>query len=98
MDKLVDRAAAMDMIKRLGEDDLIFLNKLIVERMKLISQARSTHQMGRFNIDDRVRFQTHRGQKTGVIMRLNKKTVSIRTDDGGKWNVSPLFLKAGKDV
>ena len=92
MDKLADRAAVKELIKKLGEDDLIFLNRLIVERLKLISQAKSTHQMARFNIGDRVGFQTHNGKKTGVIIRLNKKTASIRTDDGGDWNVSPLFL------
>lgn len=96
MDKLADRAAVMDMIKKLGEDDLAFLNRLIVERLKLISQAKSTHQMALFNTGDRVRFQTHNGQKRGIIIRLNKKTASIRTDDGGNWNVSPMLLNAEK--
>ena len=94
MDKLADRTAVMDLIKRLGEDDLIFLNKLIVERLKLIVQAKSTHYMARFNIGDRVGFRTHDGKKTGVIVRLNKKTVSIKTDDGADWNVSPVHLAA----
>ncbi len=94
MDKLADRVAVMDLIKRLGENDLIFLNKLIVERLKLIAQAKSTHHMARFNIGDRVEFRTHDGKKTGVIMRLNKKTASIRTDDGVDWNVSPVYLTA----
>ena len=98
MDKLADRAAVMDLIKKLGEDDLVFLNRLIVERLKLISQAKSTHQMAQFNIGDRVGFRTQNGKKTGIIVRLNKKTASIRTDDGGDWNVSPLFLNAEKDV
>ena len=93
MDKLADRIAVMDLIKRLGEDDLIFLNKLIFERLKLIAQAKSTHQMARFNIGDRVGFRTHDGKKIGV-MRFNKKTASIKTDDGADWNVSPVYLTA----
>lgn len=92
MDKLANRTEVMDMIKRLCEDDLLFLNKLIVERLKLISQAKSTHQMSRFNVGDRVSFHTNSGLKTGIIMRLNKKTASIKTDDGGNWNVSPSYL------
>ncbi|KKT34405.1 MAG: hypothetical protein UW24_C0032G0003 [Parcubacteria group bacterium GW2011_GWA2_44_12] len=92
MDKFTDRAAVMDLIKRLGENDLIFLNKLIIERLKLIAQAKSTHHMARFNIGDRVGFRTHDGKKTGIIMRLNKKTISIKTDDGADWNVSPVYL------
>jgi hypothetical protein len=97
MDKLADRTAVMELIKRLGENDLIFLNKLIVERLKLIAQAKSTHHMARFNIGDRVGFRTYDGKKIGVVMRLNKKTVSIKADDGGDWNVSPAYLTAEQD-
>ncbi|MBI5555555.1 MAG: hypothetical protein HY920_06885 [Elusimicrobia bacterium] len=94
MDKLADRTAVMALIKRLGENDLISLNKLIVERLKLIAQAKSTQHMARFNIGDRVGFRTHDGKKTGIVTRLNKKTVSIKTDDGADWNVSPVHLTA----
>ena len=31
---------------------------------------------------------------TGMITRDNKKTVSIVTDDGQRWNAAPHFLKA----
>jgi hypothetical protein len=90
---LVDRAAAAEAIRRMNEDDLRFLNRLIVERLKLISQARSTTMLARFNLGDRVSFPTNTGErKTGVIIRLNKKTASIATDDGQQWNVHPSFL------
>jgi len=81
------------MIERLTEEDLIFLNRTIVERLKLISQAKSTMVMSNFHIGDRVKFQTSSGeQKRGFIIRLNKKTVSIRTEDNMDWNVSPGLL------
>jgi hypothetical protein len=38
-------------IKELGEDELLYLNRLIVERLKLIAQEKSTRAMGRFNTD-----------------------------------------------
>jgi len=80
-------------IRHLGEDDLRFLNRLIVERLKLIAQARSTALMARFNTGDRVGFQAPTGEwKSGRIQKLNKKTVSILTDDGHQWNVSPGLL------
>jgi len=34
--KIVDRVSAVEAIKRLNEEDLLFLNRLIVERLKLI--------------------------------------------------------------
>ena len=91
--ELVDRAAAVEAIRRMNEDDLRFLNRLIVERLKLIGQARSTTMLARFSVGDRVSFQSTSGErKAGVIIRLNKKTASIATDDGQHWNVHPGFL------
>jgi len=90
---LTDRNAAAESIRRLGEDDLRFLNHLIVERLKLIAQAKSTVLMSRFNTGDRVGFQTSTGEwKSGIIQKLNKKTATILTDDGHHWNVSPGLL------
>jgi len=90
---LVDRAAAVEAISRMNEDDLRVLNRLIVERLKLIAQARSTVMLALFSVGDRVSFRNTSGeQKSGVIIRLNKKTASIATDDGQHWNVHPSFL------
>jgi hypothetical protein len=90
---LVDRVVAAETIRRMNEEDLRFLNRLIVERLKLIGQARSTVMLARFSVGDRVSFQYTSGeQKVGVIVRLNKKTASIATDDGQHWNVHPGFL------
>jgi len=91
--ELLDRTTAVEAIARMNEDDLRFLNRVIVERLKLIGQARSTAMMARFNVGDRVSFQSTVGErKAGVIIRLNKKTASIATDDGQQWNVHPGFL------
>jgi hypothetical protein len=91
--KIVDRVSAVEAIKGLNEDDLLFLNRLIVERLKLISQARSTSLMVRFTGGDRVGFQAPDGRRLeGIVLRLNKKTVSIATDDGHQWNVAPGLL------
>ena len=92
--KIVDRISAVEAIKRLNEEDLLFLNRLIVERLKLISQARATTLMTGFTKGDRVGFQAPDGRAMeGIVLRLNKKTVSIVTDDGHRWNVAPGLLR-----
>jgi hypothetical protein len=92
---LKDRNSAAEAIRHLGEEDLRFLNRLIVERLKLIAQAQSTALMSRFNIGDRVGFQSSSGEwKSGIIEKLNKKTISILTDKGHRWNVSPGLLSS----
>ena len=91
----INRADAAEAIRKLNEDDLHFLNRLIVERLKLISQARSTVMLAHFSVGDRVSFPAATGDwKVGVIIRLNKKTASIATDDGQRWNVHPGYLRA----
>ncbi len=96
--KLENREGAAEAIRRMGEEDLLYLNRLIVERLKLISQARSTTLLAHFSIGDRVSFQTPSGErKSGIIQKLNKKTATIRTDDGHHWNVHPGFLSPAPD-
>lgn len=49
--------------------------------------------MVKFTKGDRVGFQTKDGDTLeGVVLRLNKKTVSVLTDSGQRWNVSPGLL------
>ena len=86
-----------EFIKDLGEEELLYLNRLIVERLKLISQARSTVAMARFNIGELVKFDTDDGRTiTGRIVKLNKKTVSILTTEHQRWNVAPVFLRSAE--
>jgi hypothetical protein len=92
--KIIDRVTAAEAIKRLGEEDLLFLNRLIVERLKLLSQARASTLMINFARGDRVGFQAPDGRTLqGMVLRLNKKTVSVATDDGHQWNVAPGLLR-----
>jgi hypothetical protein len=47
-----------------------------------------------FRIGGRVRFHPEgRPSVTGMVTRYNRKTVSIVTDDGQRWNVSPQLLE-----
>jgi hypothetical protein len=92
--KIIDRVSAVEAIKRLNEEDLLFLNRVIVERLNLISQAKSTSLMANFTKGDRVGFQSPDGRVLeGVVLRLNKKTVSVATDHGHQWNVAPGLLR-----
>jgi hypothetical protein len=41
-----------------------------------------------------VEFTTQDGSvKRAVVVRLNKKTASLRTDDAQNWKVSPVLLR-----
>ena len=92
--EFLNKNSAIEAVNKLGEEELLFLNRLIVERLKLFSQAKSTWMMSNFNVGEKVCFTDPAGDlKTGIILRLNKKTVSIKTDDGHSWNVAPSLLR-----
>jgi hypothetical protein len=60
-----------------SEADLRYLNRMMVERLNLLAQARSTVQLAQFAQGDRVSFIANDGmEKHGTVLRLNKKTVS----------------------
>ncbi len=81
-------------INQLTEAELIDLNHRIVARLRVLRQLEAHVTMLEFRIGERVRFRPEgRAPVTGMITRYNKKTVSIVTDDGHRWNVSPQFLE-----
>ena len=49
-------------------------------------------QMMEFGIGERVCFQTDLRRVEGVLVRYNKKSVTVLSDDGERWTVSPGFL------
>ena len=81
-------------IDHLTEPELIDLNRKIVERLRMLHQMHAHVRMLEFTIGERVSFQAEDNRTvTGVLVRYNKKSVTVVTDDGGKWTVSPGFLR-----
>jgi transcription elongation factor len=60
---------------------------------------RSHAEMLDFRIGDRVEFQPD-GQPlvVGMLTRYNKKTVTVITDAGQRWNVAPRLLRRASEV
>ncbi|MCK9470099.1 MULTISPECIES: hypothetical protein [Alcaligenaceae] len=91
---LLDRELFTEALRHMSEADLVYLNRMVVERLNLLAQARSTVQLARFAQGDRICFTASDGtEKHGTVLRLNKKTVSVCTDDNQRWNVSPELLR-----
>jgi hypothetical protein len=81
-------------IDKLTEPELVDLNHRIVARLRFLGQMRAHTEMLEFKIGDRVRFKPKgRNPVEGMLTRYNKKTVTVITDDGQQWNVSPTFLR-----
>src|SRR5262245_5565396 len=86
-------------IDRLTEAQLIDLNTRIVERLRFLHQMRAHARMLELRIGDRVSFQPDgRSAVTGMLTRYNRKTVTVISDDGHRWNVAPGRLRRVEDA
>ena len=84
-------------IDDLTYEQLIKLNHTIVERLKFLDSMHIHNEMMQFSPGDKVTFEPHnRGKQTGTLVKFNKKTVSVLTDDGQHWNVAPHLLSKAK--
>ena len=86
-------------ITTLSEDELIDLHRRIIERLRFLSQTRAHHKMLEFKVGDRVSFRPDdRPALAGVLIKYNKKTVTVLADNGERWNVSPGLLTLAKET
>ena len=80
-------------IDSLSEDELVDLNHKVVARLRFLSQMRSHSAMLDFRVGERVKFHPDGSSELlGTLTRYNKKTVTVVTDAGQHWNVSPALL------
>jgi hypothetical protein len=84
-------------IDHLTEAELMQLNRRIIERLRFLQQMRSHARMLEFNLGDRVSFQPDGYPVlTGIIIRYNKKTVTVATESHGQWRVAPNLILAAE--
>lgn len=81
-------------LKDLTQHELVVLNKMVVERIRLMHKPESLISMTKFNTGDRVSWAgSDDTVHTGIIIRLNNKTASVKVGDEGYWKVSPQLLR-----
>ena len=81
-------------LAELSEDDLVELNRRIVERLQLLRSAKSLAQVARFSVGMTVEFDSDDGRTiSGTVVRLNQRTLTVVTASG-RWRISPSLLRA----
>jgi hypothetical protein len=81
------------LLKGLTQYELTVLNKMVVDRIKLMHRAGALMSMASLHVGDLVSWKGKDGiARKGIIIRLNSKTASINTGDEGYWKVSPQML------
>nr|WP_244541551.1 hypothetical protein [Rhizobium tibeticum] len=81
-------------IDSLDEATLIELNARIVERLQFLHHQRTAAALQDIRVGSGVMFEGPGGVPVrGVVIRRNKKTVTVHAEDDRQWNVSPTLLK-----
>ena len=81
-------------LELLTEEELVHLNHVIVERLRLMQQIRHHDHIIQFRIGQSVRFTDATGRTIrGIVARHNRKSVTVVTPDGHQWRVSPQLLQ-----
>ena len=85
-------------IDGLSLEELVQLNHRVVERIKMLRAMQAHVDMMAFNLGARVSFDSQEGRLFGTLVKYNRKTVTVLTEDGRQWRVSPGLLSAVKDT
>ena len=92
------RAEFGDYIEQAGVDELRMLNRLIIERLRFLTEEEARKGARAYLIGDAVEFEDRKGHwMQGRIVRINRKTVSVETE-AGPWRVHPKFLRPNLDL
>lgn len=80
-------------LNELSYDELLDLNERIIERLKILDATDALNAMMKFNVGAKVCFDsTRHGMQVGILIKFNQKTVTVLTDEGRQWKVSPQML------
>ena len=81
-------------IDTLDEAELLALNERIVSRLQLLHRQKTDLALQQIKIGSAVMFEATDGRTiTGIVIRRNRKTVTIHTADEKQWNVSPTLVR-----
>jgi len=78
-------------IEKLSLEELLELNRRVVRRIDYLHSLKTRAHLDRFEPGDRISFQSDGHAVEGVVLRVNSKTLSIRTKDA-HWNIHPRFV------
>ncbi len=79
-------------VEKMSLEELVDLNRRVVYRIQYLASVKTRAQLDWFDVGDRVTFQCDGRAVSGTVIRVNRKTLSIHTDDHHHWNIHPKFL------
>ena len=75
-------------IENLSPEELIELHRKIYKRIRELQRGNLLKELQDFEIGNEISFKHEGTPITGTVIRINQKSLSVRTDKGN-WYVSP---------
>ena len=86
-------------IDTLSREELVELNDRVIERLKYLDTMHAQQAMMTLNIGSQVSFDSPRhGRVFGTVIKFNRKTVVVLTEDRVQWRIPPDILTPIKDA
>ena len=80
-------------IDTLSREALVELNDRVIERLKYLDTVHAQQAMMTLNIGSQVSFDSPRhGRVFGTVIKFNRKTVVVLTEDRVQWRIPPDIL------
>ena len=79
-------------------DQLLALNDIICRRIDELQARQEMDVLSRLNLGQAVSFETREGQIFGRVIKINRKTVVVQSEDNRQWKVSVGMIQLLRDV
>lgn len=85
-------AEVIRLLNQLTADELHLVHRQLAARLRLFHRAQNLVTGAQFSPWDRVCFTDSQKRRYGYVTRINPQSISVKTDDGHNWRVSPALL------
>ncbi|MBK5943640.1 hypothetical protein [Halorhodospira halophila] len=85
-------------IDDLSLDELLELNEIICRRIDELRARQDLDVLKHLRLGQEVSFESREGEVFGRVVKINRKTVVVHTEDHRQWKVSPGLIKMLRDV
>lgn len=76
-------------INNLSLEELVLLHRKICKRIRELNKIKLFEKLQNFEAGDQVSFNHEGNTITGTVIRVNQKSLSIKTKEGSYWYVDP---------
>jgi len=79
-------------------DQLLALNEVICRRIDELQARQEMDVLSRLTLGQAISFETREGQVFGRVIKINRKTVLVQSEDNRQWKVSVGLIQPLRDV